>query len=139
MSLYCLVKSFGDMPLPTLPHDTDSLNGYIKINCSNSSILFPKFLIFESFTPLKCKGGSLELFTLQRKVWFVTVFIIRVVTKISSCRVFVVSRRESRTQSWSPPPPKKFLKCNFHRFPKSITAPNKQLSSRVELSLAVLL
>ena len=30
---------------------------------------------------------------------------IRVVTKISSCRVFVVSSRRSRTQSWTPPPP----------------------------------
>ena len=59
------------MPLPTLPPDTNILNCYIKINCSNSSILFPKFLIFESFTPLKLKVGSLELFTLQKKVWFV--------------------------------------------------------------------
>ena len=30
---------------------------------------------------------------------------IRVVTKISSCRVFVVSSRGSRKQSWTPPPP----------------------------------
>ena len=36
------------------------------------------------------------------------------------------------------PSPKKFLKCNFYRFPKGITAPKKQSSSRVQLSLAVL-
>ena len=47
---------------------------------------------------------------------------IRVVTKISSCRVFVVSSRRSRTQSWTPPPPtprfptKNLLKCNFYPF-----------------------
>ena len=35
-----------------------------------------------------------------------------------------------------PPTPKKFLKCNFYRFPKGIPAPKKQSSSRVQLSLA---
>ena len=52
----------------------------------------------------------------------------RVVTKISSCRVFVVSSRGSRKQSGSSlPPQKKFLKCNFYRFPKGITAPKKAI------------
>ena len=38
----------------------------------------------------------------------------------------------------APSSPKKFLKCNFYRFPKGITAQKKQSSSRAELSLAVL-
>ena len=38
----------------------------------------------------------------------------------------------------APRSPKKFLKCNFYRFPKGITAQKKQSSSRAELSLAVL-
>ena len=37
-----------------------------------------------------------------------------------------------------PPSPKKVLKCSFYRFRKGITAPKKQSSSRVQLSLAVL-
>ena len=73
----------------------------------------------------------------------VTMMMARVVTKISSCWVLVVSSRGSRKQSWSPfppptPSPKKVLKCNFYRFRKGITAPKKQSSSRVQLSLAVL-
>ena len=38
----------------------------------------------------------------------------------------------------APCSPKKFLKCNFYRFPKGITAQKKQSSSRAELSLVVL-
>ena len=37
-----------------------------------------------------------------------------------------------------PLPPKKFLKCNFYRFPEGITAPKKKSSARVQLSLAFL-
>ena len=36
------------------------------------------------------------------------VWVLRVVTKISSCRVFVVSSRGSRKQSWRHHPPRSF-------------------------------
>ena len=37
--------------------------------------------------------------------WQLNLYIVRVVTKISSCRLFVVSSRGSRKQSWSIPRP----------------------------------
>ena len=86
--------------------------------------------------------GNIYLKVFRLGLKFSSVMLRRVVTKISSCRVFVVSSRGSHKQSWSPfPPPtspKKVSKCSFYRSRKGITAPKKQSSSRVQLSLAVL-
>ena len=71
--------------------------------------------------------GNIYLKVFRLGLKFSSVMLRRVVTKISSCRVFVVSSRGSRKQS-----------CSFYRFRKGITAQKKQSSSRVQLSLAVL-
>ena len=52
---------------------------------------------------------------------------IRVVTKISSCRVFVVSSRRSRKQSWSPPPPQEVFEVQLLPFSKRHYLPKKAI------------
>ena len=53
---------------------------------------------------------------------------IRVVTKISSCRVFVVSSRGSRKQSWRPPPPlQKVFAAQLLPFSKTHYRPKKAI------------
>ena len=54
----------------------------------------------------------------------------RVVTKISSCRVFVVSSRGSRKQSWSPSPPlpQEVFEVQLLPFSKRHYRPKKAIS-----------
>ena len=65
-----------------------------------------------------CEGGKKCKKLVIILTWGRTSF--RVVTKISSCRVFVVSSRGSRMQSPTAHCPKTFLKCNFYRFQKAL-------------------
>ena len=52
--------------------------------------------------------------------------------QVAGCLLLVAG--EVASSHGVPPPPKKFLKCNFYRFPKGVTVPKKQSSSRVQLS-----
>ena len=51
----------------------------------------------------------------------------RVVTKISSCRVFVVSSRGSRKQSWRPPHPQEVFEVQLLSFSKRYSRPKKAI------------
>ena len=52
--------------------------------------------------------------------------------------LLLVAGEVASSHGADPPRNKKFFKCNFYRFPKGITTPKKQSSSRVQLSLAVI-
>ena len=51
----------------------------------------------------------------------------RVVTKISSCRVFVVSSRGSHKQSWRPPHPQEVFEVQLLPFSKRYSRPKKAI------------
>ena len=90
----------------------------------NSTSFFNTFL-----TKYRYWGARWGVSIPHLNFWQLNLYIVRVVTKISSCRLFVVSSRGSRKQSWSIPRPplRNFWSATSAVFQKALPPPKSNL------------